>query len=495
MDTSSSSSSETQVVAKMDKPISWDQLLALSTNLVHSTVGLRESMGVMVNKVDALSGVVGTIQAKVTVIEATQQQHSATLTRMEISGAHMQAVQAEQGKKIDQIEGNVAQLADPISRQVSTTSDTDLALIAAIRRFGFNYYEGLGFAYPFYKGQDLCIGFNLDLMLMIIKATYGEASSGNEKGRPTKANTWGQKAQIEKTFRSFKFSSCNVDDMDWIKEALRFVPAAYYGKLPKNKKTPPTNHSQWFWIQAQRLADILKNIDTNNVTEYTDNKGTKRSYNNPEYQCFINREAFDTQDIIDSIREKAKKSKSAQVVNLARFGRFCEGPRTEAVNKAFFEILTLLNPKVANTASNRLVLKANLLPETHTFKGHLRVEPVPKVNKDSDNSDSDDDADKEEDLGLPLPSAAAPKSPVVMMDITSEEKKETRTRARKRKADAPDEVAAAAASAPTEKKARTAKKPTKAAEPEFLMPVNVPGRTTRAAATTSSSSSSSSSSK
>lgn len=496
---SSSSSTETQLVPMDVENMSLDKLMSMSKNLVVSTFQLNTGLATLGTQVSNLVGVVGTIKTTVANIEVKQHQQGEQLTRMEREGAQMKAVQAEQGQKIDQIEDNVAQLADPINRQVSTTNHNDLALIAAIRRFGFNYLEGLGFAYAFYRGQDLCIGFNLDLMLMVIKATYGPAAQGNDAKRPSKDNTWGQKAGIQKTLRGLHFSDCNADDMeDWIKDALRFVPAAYYGKLPKNKKTAPTNHSQWMWIQAKRLADILQANDTLNATTYTNDDDKKVKSNIPEYQCFINREINDTEDVIAEIRKEATKARAAQVVNLARLGRFCEGPRTETVNKAFFEAIQLLRPKVANKGDNRLILKANQVPETHTFKGHMYLAPI----SEADKVDNDDE---EEDIGVPV--APSPKSPVVAVANATEEKKETRTRAKKRKADdeapraaAPWNVseseAAAEAKAAAKKKPKTASKgsvkpPSKgkaaAKEPEFLMDVNLPQR--------SSSSSSSSSSK
>jgi len=491
---SSSSSTETQLVPMDLSMMTLDDLKTMSGQLVFSTFNLNKSLATLGTEVSNLVGAVGTIKTTVANIEVKQHQQGEQLTRMEREGAQMKAVQAEQGQKIDQIEDNVAQLADPINRQVSTTNHNDLALIAAIRRFGFNYLEGLGFAYAFYRGQDLCIGFNLDLMLMVIKATYGPAAQGNDAKRPSKDNTWGQKAGIQKTLRGLHFSDCNANDMeDWIKDALRFVPAAYYGKLPKNKKTAPTNHSQWMCIQAKRLADILQANDTLNATTYTNDDDKPIKSNIPEYQCFINREINDTEDVIAEIRKEATKARAAQVVNLARLGRFCEGPRTETVNKAFFEALQLLRPKVANKSDNRLILKAYQVPETHTFKGHMYLAPI----SEADNVDNDEE---EEDIGLSA-AVASPKSPVAAAPVITEEKKETRTRARKRKAD--DEAPRAAApwnvsesEAAVEAKAAAKKKPKgsvkgtakgAAKEPEFLMNVNLPQR--------SSSSSSSSSSK
>lgn len=480
---SSSSSTETQLVPMDMSNMDLDKLLKLSGNLIVQAHAMQANHNQVSTQVRELVGVVGTIQTTVATIQTVQQEHGERFTRMEITGAQMRAVQAEQGQKIDQIEDNVAQLADPINRQVSTTSHNDLALIAAIRRFGFNYLEGLGFAYPFRRGQDLCVGFNLDLMLMIIKATYGPASQGNDKGRPSKDNTWGQKAGIQKTLRGLHFSDCNVDDMEWIAEALRFVPAAYYGKLPKNKKTAPTNHSHWMWIPAQRLADILQANDTLNAMTYTNDDDKKVKSNTPEYQCFINREINDTEDVVAEVRKEATKARAAQVVNLARLGRFCQGPRTETVNKAFFEALQLLRPKVANKGDNRLILKANQVPETHTFKGHMYLALI----SEADNVDNDNE---EEDIGVPV--APAPKSPV--SDATTEEKKETRTRARKRKAEneapawnvseseALAEVKAATAAAKKKPKVASkgsvkgAAKASAAKEPDFLMPVNLPHR-------------------
>lgn len=455
----------------------FDQMMKFSKQLMVSTFNLQAGLGVVSEQVKGLVTTVSTIQT-------TQVKNTEQLNRLEITGMEIKVIQEaqsqkleQQGQKIDQIEDAVARINDETYNTVRTISNankTSLALVAAIKRFGFNYFQGMGFAWPYYRGQELCIGFNLDLMLMIIKATYGDHATGNGKGKPTKANSWGEKKTIAGTFITLGFKACNADDMEWIGQALRFVPGAYYGKTPKPSKNGAvklhgtTNHACWFWIQAQHLADILKANEDINKTVIPDKDGNKKTYNLPEYQCFLgDREVYDLENIIENVQHKAKSG--AQIVNLARFGRCCEGERTDIINKAFFDALMILNPKHANTRAIHSLLAENRVPPSHTFSNKMILKPVAA----EDAMDTD-----EVDLGLPI---VAPED--------SEKKTKTRSSRKRKSEESTTEEKQPSSPAPAPKRPKVATtKSTTAASADQLMPVTLPlSRTTRASSSSSSS--------